>query len=375
MSQQKPKPSTAAERANEALDRAAPEGKTPARRTLDFLLKGSHDAPEVASTVEDLTSVVPDVPTPRTVPDVPTVIQKPIAPERDFTRVANSIIRDAVAGGHFTGKSKQLYDYLYLRTRGAIKPTRTVSLTKPEMMKGAGIGAEKTLLKNVAHLKSIGLIKVDYTDGSHRGNNYEVLLPEEIGLPALRTVPTLPTVRTPPDARTDLPPVPPVETTVRDVGSRSLESTTYEQSKTSFKTKEKGIDDDARAQRFVAKLIDAERELTGKTSTNDEKWDELAELLITELKIASARTTVSNVPAFLAEHLRRRLWKVDKERAVEMASESDQGGPTPALSDKERRNCPDCAGTGFWYPQGPDKGVAKCKHLKLRPIPPEEGNA
>ena len=371
MSQQKPKPSTAAERANEALDRAAPEGKTPARRTLDFLLKGSHDAPDVPF-AEDFSPVVPDVPTPRTVPDVPTVNKKPIAPERDFTRVANSIIRDAVAGGHFTGKSKQLYDYLYLRTRGAIKPTRTVSLTKPEMMKGSGIGAEKTLLKNVAHLKSIGLIKVDYTDGSHRGNNYEVMLPEEIGLPALRTVPT---VRTPPDVRTDLPPVPPVETTVRDVRSSSLESTTYETSKTSFKTKEKGIDDDARAQRFVAKLIDAERELTGKASTNDEKWDELADLLITELKIASARTTVSNVPAFLAEHLRRRLWKVDRERAVEMASESDQGGQTPALSDKERRKCPDCAGTGFWYPQGPDKGVAKCKHLNLRSVPLEEGTA
>jgi hypothetical protein len=368
MSQQKPKPSTATERVNEALDRAAPEGKTPARRTLDFLLKGSHDAPDVALTAKDFSPLVPDVPTRRTVPDVPTVAPKPIAPERDFTRVANSIVRDAVAGGHFTGKSKQLYDYLYLRTRGAIKPTRTVSLTKPEMMKGAGIGAEKTLLKNVAHLKAIGLIKVDYTDGSHRGNNYEVLLPEEVGLPALRTVPTLP------DVRTDQPPVPPVETTVRDVGLESLESTTYGQSKTSFKTKEEEFDDDAHARRFVAKLMKVERELTGKTSTSDEKWGELADLLIAELKIAAARTTVSNVPAFLTEHLRRRLWKVDKERAIAMASEPEQGGQTPALSAEERRKCPDCAGTGFCYPQGPDKGVSKCKHLKLRPLPPEQGN-
>jgi hypothetical protein len=32
------------------------------------------------------------------------------APARDFTRVANSIVREAVAGGQFKGKSKQLYD-------------------------------------------------------------------------------------------------------------------------------------------------------------------------------------------------------------------------------------------------------------------------
>ncbi|MDQ3173856.1 MAG: hypothetical protein M3Q91_09135 [Acidobacteriota bacterium] len=28
--------------------------------------------------------------------------------------------------------------------------------------------------------------------------------------------------------------------------------------------------------------------------------------------------------------------------------------------------CPDCHGTGFWYPQGVGHGVAKCKHQRLR---------
>lgn len=28
-------------------------------------------------------------------------------------------------------------------------------------------------------------------------------------------------------------------------------------------------------------------------------------------------------------------------------------------------NCPDCHGTGFWYPEGTEKGVAKCRHEKL----------
>lgn len=28
--------------------------------------------------------------------------------------------------------------------------------------------------------------------------------------------------------------------------------------------------------------------------------------------------------------------------------------------------CPDCQGTGFWYPAGTDKGVARCTHNRLR---------
>lgn len=33
---------------------------------------------------------------------------------------------------------------------------------------------------------------------------------------------------------------------------------------------------------------------------------------------------------------------------------------------KDYSNCPDCGGVGMWYPDGFDKGVAKCHHLKLK---------
>jgi hypothetical protein len=33
--------------------------------------------------------------------------------------------------------------------------------------------------------------------------------------------------------------------------------------------------------------------------------------------------------------------------------------------DTDASKCPDCGGTGYWYPGGLSKGVAKCKHLKL----------
>ena len=32
----------------------------------------------------------------------------------------------------------------------------------------------------------------------------------------------------------------------------------------------------------------------------------------------------------------------------------------------EASQCPDCFGTGMWYPQGYEKGVARCAHDKLK---------
>jgi hypothetical protein len=31
----------------------------------------------------------------------------------------------------------------------------------------------------------------------------------------------------------------------------------------------------------------------------------------------------------------------------------------------DTKSCPDCQGSGFWYPEGLEKGVAKCKHTNL----------
>ena len=35
------------------------------------------------------------------------------------------------------------------------------------------------------------------------------------------------------------------------------------------------------------------------------------------------------------------------------------------LAAPDYKNCPDCQGSGFWYPEGVEKGVAKCRHAKL----------
>jgi hypothetical protein len=87
----------------------------------------------------------------------------------------------------------------------------------------------------------------------------------------------------------------------------------------------------------------------------------VAEVLATELKIAAGRTTVSSVPAFLAEHLRRRLWKKDKREIEREAAENAvQGDSEPAKAIS--KNCQTCFGTGYHYPEGFDKGVRRCDH-------------
>ncbi|MCA1568416.1 MAG: hypothetical protein LC803_22760 [Acidobacteria bacterium] len=289
-----------------------------------------------------------------------------IAPERDFQRVPNSVTREAMPQGLFRGKSKQVYDYLYHQTRGAVTPKRSVRKSRKEILKGSGLGSMVTVDAAVDHLKNVGLLDVRPAVGSLNGNEYEVFTPEEACTSSTSTTST--TSLTQKVDNLDV-----LESSSTSI-TQAVDSTVgYSPPKTSFKTKEKNLDDEA-ARQFFAKFQQAERELTGKTSTASEKWNELAEVLIAELKIAAGRTTISNVPAFMAEHLRRRLWKLDKKQAAREGKElPDQVSLKPSIP--EGQICPDCSNTGWWYPNGTEKGVARCTHLKLQSVPKDEGNA
>ncbi|HEX8721863.1 MAG TPA: hypothetical protein VF736_14610 [Pyrinomonadaceae bacterium] len=124
-----------------------------------------------------------------------------------------------------------------------------------------------------------------------------------------------------------------------------------------------GNDDDEAFAAFVEMMGRTAEEVTGRapSSAERERWLELAEVLSAELKIAAGRTTVSSVPAFLAEHLRRRLWKKDK-RQMEAEAAEQRPADSPKVDASE---CPDCFGTGMWYPEGFEKGVARCEHKAL----------
>jgi hypothetical protein len=284
--------------------------------------------------------------------------------------VANSIVRDAMPAGYFSGKGKQVYDFLYSRTRAAIEPKRSVRLTIPALMQGADIGSHHTLRRNLRHLTSIGLLEIREITGEHNGNEYTVFLPEEVSLPGLETPGTPVRSATSGRSATDpcqvwqkLPGVPLAVSARPDRGINPVESSNYESPKTSFKTLGKNDDDEAFAE-LLEIFKQASKDMTGKAphASERQRWKELAELLVTELRIAGARTTVSSVPAFLTEHLRRRLWK--KEQGPESNDPVEVTTDT-RLTSRQVKGCPDCGGTGFYYPNGFEEGVARCKHERL----------
>ena len=250
------------------------------------------------------------------------------APTRDFMKVANSIGREAVPAGMFKGKGKQIYDYLYSKTRGAITPTLAVQVSRREIMKGAHVGSDKTLRENLLHLRSKGLINWDDQEhrGEHSGNLYTVYLPEEA-----TTMATQGTQGTEGNVGQFLPSVPRVETTQGTQGLPVDNADSSSSPKTSFKTNT--IDDDERTALSDLNNIftDAALKLTGRRpqANEREKWAELARVIVAELNEAAARAgSVSSVPAFLSEHLRRKF----AQRATERKRAGKRAAPVEEQS-------------------------------------------
>jgi hypothetical protein len=280
------------------------------------------------------------------------------APARDFNRRANSLEREAMPQGLFPGSSKKIYDALYLRTRGANPPRARVRAARRDFTEWTDIRNLKTVDGHLRYLMSVGLIVRHWELGATEGSQYEVRLPEE--LPRLTTTHhQSPAVTTAPFSGSG-------NSQFSGSGGEGQivdSEAGYGGDKTSsFKTKERNDDDEALAG-FAAAMKKAVKEVTGRdlSATERQRWEELAEVLVMELKIAAGRTTVSSVPAFLAEHLRRRLWKKDKRQI-----EAETAQPKPSDAPKvDASQCPDCFGAGMWYPEGFEKGVARCEHKSL----------
>ena len=255
---------------------------------------GTVSTPSQPSTVSQ-PSIVGTVSTPRK--------KLPIAPERDFQRVANSVVRE-VSQGTFNGKSKQMYDYLYSLTRGAIVPNRKVRISKPKLMKGTGIGSPQTFYRNIKHLESLGLIKRSEIVGEWSGNEYEVFLPEEINLKLVKSVQSVQSAN--PDSKQVLLVVPETELTVPTI--KPIITGVADMPKTSLKT---NTNDDEAFAKFRTKFHEAALRHTGRnlSKLDTEKLGELADLLILQLDAAAKKTGgISSVPAFLTEVCRRKFF-------------------------------------------------------------------
>jgi hypothetical protein len=258
------------------------------------------------------------------------------APARDFNRRANSLEREALPQGLFPGSSKKIYDALYLRTRGANPPRPRVRASRRDFLDWTDIRNIKTVDGHLRYLMGVGLIVRHWELGSTEGSQYEVRLPEE--LPRLPTSPH----QSPPDTTTQFSGSgysqfsgsggegQPVDSIVTSDGDKT----------SSLKTNTERTDDEAFAD-LLAVLRQTTKKITGKEPTPAERtrWKEVAELLATELEVAASRTTVTSAPAFLAEHLRRRLRKADArqiEREVGEASARQQSGATkPELTPEQ----------------------------------------
>jgi hypothetical protein len=277
--------------------------------------------------------------------------------------------RDALPAGLFPGSSKKLYDALYLRTRGAVVPVKTIRATRRELGQWSGIKNIKTIAAHLSHLSTVGLIVHRWERGSTEGSVYEVRLPEEaIGIGLGWSKPTLDPLGSP-ESPLDQRSVQPLDQKSVSGGLSQVieESTPPGDPKTSFKTKDLNTDDEACAG-LVAIFAELSRELTGRgLSLGDrDRWRELGELLAAEAQIAAARTgQVSSVPAFLTEHLRRRLWKKDKAQLERESREV----PAESASVIDASRCEACGGSGWHYPDGPERGVARCRHEKLHAEP------
>jgi len=286
--------------------------------------------PELVSTVADLHNT-PNQPNIEYLPNQTNIeylpnptnsvhMLKSVSPSNDYAKVPNSIVRVAVPERYFKGMSKNTYDALYLKTRGAINPIRKIRATKSDLIRWAGV-SDVTIDKHIRYLKSIGLLKVEFVIGSHEGNWYEVFIPEEIEAHLKPNQLNQPNILKKVGSK--------IPNLLGDVGGdESVENTGLITSpNTLLKTNTKSDDEPYGA--MIEVFAKASEKVTGKSPNKSQQanWKELAELLAMELEIAAARTkSVSNAPAFLTEHLRRRLMPAKREVPKSKSNKASQAG-------------------------------------------------
>ena len=236
---------------------------------------------------------------------------------KDFQKIPNSVTRQFLAQGIFKGKSKQVWDYLWSVSRGAINPSRFVRKSRPEIKNGTGIGSFVTVDKAIKYLEDVGLLKKIELSGSHDGNKFEIFTPEEIA--SLTSIASNAS-NTSYTQKVDILVLP--ESSNTSKAQTPVDTGENASLKTFFKDN-KDNDDDLALAGFAAKIEASSRKLTGRGFSKREaaKWEQLADLLILELEIAASRTEgISSVPAFLTEVLRRQFFASKQNQTNELKS-------------------------------------------------------
>ncbi|HYP00212.1 MAG TPA: hypothetical protein VER76_08480, partial [Pyrinomonadaceae bacterium] len=221
---------------------------------------------------------------PAVITGVPEYSGTPVIPQERFYRKANPVA-DQI-DRTLTPSESKVFEQLIRLSVGFNKEVCRVRVSV--LMERTGYTSDKTVRAALRGLELKGRIGRLSTRNSPLGDEYKILSYSGTPVPEYRSTP--------------------VENTA------VLGSKITGQLNTSIK--DQNTDDEAFAE-LVATFRQTTLALTGKspTAAEAEKWRELAEVLAAELRIAAGRPTISSVPAFLAEHLRRRLWKMDKRQA------------------------------------------------------------
>jgi hypothetical protein len=272
-----------------------------------------------------------------------------IAPTKNYQKVANSITKQAIPEGFFKGKDKHLYDVLYSLTRGSIEPKRSVRISKTKLMKMASIGSRITFDSCIGRLETVGLLILTIFTGEHDGNEFEILLPEEIESLTSHTTMTSQTSHAQKLDRVLI-----LETSQTSHSLNPINTTTSSEPKTSLKTNTTDDESETAFSEFVEKVSAACKRITGKPVSRQErkKWGMLADLLILEFESAARRAdSISSAPAFLTEVLRRKLLSVgansreispakSPKSKIDIVGKPDEAGEyeKKPLDDKGREN-------------------------------------
>jgi hypothetical protein len=340
----------------------------------DFLrAKEEREKEEARQQLESPTPVVTPATTPVdtgvTTPAPPSIAE----PEAGRDKVERRV--PAFLDATHTSSESRIYSIMYRETIS--KGVRERHFGPKELCDKTGIRSDRTIRTAIDGLiLKLSIEIVSNTNGNPLGPRYRVFDPKEIERRRRAVGMEIDTQ----SKKIVTPVTTPVTTgdkTYRGTGAESTPVTpveiagVYINRENTLLAEGKSDDDDAALAGLHATLKQAAEEVTGKelSASERERWRELGEVLATELKIAAARTTVSSAPSFLAEHLRRRLWKKEKRELQAEASTGAQ--PTSNLSAEQSKACPDCGGTGFRYKgENFTGGVEKCRHDSLVQEPP-----
>jgi hypothetical protein len=354
----------------------------------EALEAGQHTEPE--SKPADSSLIKPSITPVTTTIDTPieTTVDTPV----DTPVIAKPTNQAQYLDATHTASEQRIYSVMYRETIS--KGIRERHYGPSELCKKTGIRSDKTVRMAVRGLcRKLSVEVVSHGAYFPQGPRYRVYEPKDIvrrrKLAGIEIDPQTKQITTPvdttagttvgtpvtsvPDGDTnnysstgvEVTGVTPVEITGLYKERKDIGSSEVSEGSSSSNDLRPGADDEAFAG-FLTEFKTVVKELTGKdpTPAERERYRELAQVLLTELRIAAGRTTVSSVPSFLAEHLRRRLWKLDKRQAQAEGKElPDQPRTTNIIP--EGQTCPDCNNTGWWYPNGTDKGVARCQHEHL----------